>query len=69
MSIDRKTFQFKRGDDFSCYVTITDKGESVTLHNVVFPADATADVIEQFAEDAEKAARKQLEKTNGSKVS
>lgn len=57
----RQVFHFKRGEDFSCYVTVTVDNQ-FTFHNITFPEGAEQEQREQLLEDAEAAVLVQLSK-------
>jgi len=57
----RQVFHFKRGEEFSCYVTVTVDNQ-FTFHNLVFPEGAEQEQREQLLEDAEQAVLTQLAK-------
>jgi hypothetical protein len=63
--MEKKFFEYKRGDEFSCYICISLNGSEITFQNFKFPATATEAVREAFLEEAEVAAIAKLEKTNG----
>lgn len=58
MSKDIKIYEYKRGDKYSCKVSIINN-DTILFSDIKYPANTTDEIIERLLNDAEKAAFKQ----------
>jgi hypothetical protein len=58
-----KTFVYKRGDKYSV-TCVVDVHGFVSMHNEIYPKEASSDVVLRFLEEAEQAAIAAASKTD-----
>lgn len=60
-----RVFEYKRGNDYSCLITVNEFAGSVVFSKIIVPHNTPKFVKARFLEEAEACVLRQVEQTGG----